>query len=120
MEKLYRSSLAQHGMERYWESYEKVQTLVQNYPGNVEARRLLSSLEQRLREQTHGDYDYTAMYEAARKPFETSHFATYIGPVELKTSSITDGGQGMFVTKAVQAGELLICERAFCHSPLVG
>jgi hypothetical protein len=37
--------------------------------------------------------------------------ATYIGPIEIKQTK--SKGRGLFVTKAVKAGDLLFCEKAF-------
>jgi len=37
--------------------------------------------------------------------------ATYLGPVEIKQTE--SKGRGLFVSKAVKAGDLLLCEKAF-------
>lgn len=39
--------------------------------------------------------------------------ATYIGPVAVRECAIKSHGRGLFTTKAVEAGELLLCEKAF-------
>jgi hypothetical protein len=39
--------------------------------------------------------------------------ATFIGPIVVKISP--DHGRGLFTTKAVKAGKLLLCEKAFAH-----
>ena len=39
--------------------------------------------------------------------------ATYIGSVEVRKCAIESCGRGLFTTKAVKAGELLLCEKAF-------
>jgi len=43
-------------------------------------------------------------------------YATFIGPVAIKDSGISPGGRGLFTTKAVSAGDLLFCEKAFAHA----
>lgn len=57
------------------------------------------------------------MYTEAAKtrPPQLDH-ATYIGPVTIKASGISPGGRGLFTTKAVSAGDLLLCEKAFAHA----
>jgi hypothetical protein len=40
--------------------------------------------------------------------------ATFIGPVVVQTT--IDRGQGLFTTKDVKAGEVLLCEKAIAHS----
>lgn len=41
-------------------------------------------------------------------------YASYIGPVEIRQTE--PKGRGLFVIKAVKAGELLLCENAFSHA----
>lgn len=54
------------------------------------------------------------MIEEARsaRPPHLDH-ADYIGPVVVKSSP--GQGEGLFTTRFVKAGELLICEKAFAH-----
>jgi hypothetical protein len=62
-------------------------------------------------EQKHGHYDFKAMYVATNtSPLYLDH-ATYIGPVVVKSAE--GRGRGLFTTRAVEAGELLLCEKAF-------
>lgn len=73
----------------------------------------MSRVNHRLTEQKHGHYDFRAMYEATKvSPLYLDH-ATHIGPVEIKASE--GRGRGLFTTRAVEAGELLLCEKAFAH-----
>lgn len=44
--------------------------------------------------------------------------ATYIGPVAVKQTETK--GRGLFLTTAVKAGDLLLCEKAFCHAHAEG
>lgn len=39
---------------------------------------------------------------------------TYIRPVEIIRTKFK--GRGLFFTKAVKAGDLLLCEKTFCHT----
>lgn len=57
------------------------------------------------------------MYDEAAKlrPPHLDH-ATFVGPVAVKKSGISPGGRGLFTTKAVSAGDLLLCEKAFSFS----
>lgn len=52
--------------------------------------------------------------EAKKSQSPQLDHATYIGPVEIKQAS--GKGRGLFVTKAVKAGDLLLCEKAFSHA----
>jgi hypothetical protein len=65
-------------------------------------------------EQQCGTYDFKTIYKEASKvrPPHLDH-ATFVGPVVVKVSS--GCGRGLFTTKAVKAGELLLCEKAFAY-----
>lgn len=67
-------------------------------------------------EQKSGVYNFKELQANAKKlrPPHLDH-ATYIGPVEIRQTE--SKGRGLFVTKAVKAGELLLCEKAFTHAP---
>ena len=66
-------------------------------------------------EQNTGVYNFKELQANAKKlrPPHLDH-ATYIGPVEIRQTE--SKGRGLFVTKAVKAGELLLCEKAFSHA----
>lgn len=68
----------------------------------------------RVLEQQTGEYDFRALYEevSTTRPPHLDH-ATYIGPVVVKSSE--GRGSGLLTTKAVKAGDLLLCEKAFAH-----
>ena len=68
----------------------------------------------RVKEQESGMYDFGSIYKelSTTRPPHLDH-ATYVGPVVVKSSP--DRGQGLFTTRAVKAGELLLCEKAFAH-----
>lgn len=53
------------------------------------------------------------MYKAAEGTPPYLDNATYTGPVVIKTSK--GRGRGLFTTRTVIAGELLLCEKAFSH-----
>lgn len=71
--------------------------------------------QSRSLEQETGVYDFKMLQAKAKKlrPPHLDH-ATYIGPVE--TRQTESKGRGLFVTKPVKAGTLLICEKAFSHA----
>ena len=69
--------------------------------------------EKRLSEQEKGDYDFKTMYKAAEGAPPYLDNATHTGPVAIK--SFEGRGRGLFTTRAVVAGELLLCEKAFSY-----
>lgn len=112
---LYRKSSALYGLQRYRECCEVLKVICLDYPNNVEARRELSRATNRLAEQQYGRYSFSKLYVelSQHRPPLLDH-ATYVGPICVKMSS-ESRGRGLFTTKAVKAGELLLCEKAFAY-----
>ena len=55
------------------------------------------------------------MYTAAAKTPSCLDNATYIGPLVIKQTE--NHGKGVFATKNIAAGDLLLCEKAFASCP---
>jgi hypothetical protein len=85
------------------------------FPNNEQALAVLERARRRCLEQDNGDYNFKLLQAEAKKlrPPQLDH-ATYIGPVE--TRKTKKKGRGLFVTRAVKAGDLLLCEKAFAHA----
>lgn len=111
---LYRASQALYHLEKYQECHDKLVSLLVKHPENEAALREISRAKRRLTEQENGQYDFRAMYIAAKSQRSLLDNATYIGPVEIRQSE--GRGRGLFTTKPVAAGELLLCEKAFSYS----
>ena len=115
---LYRAARALYELGKFQDCYDTLNILLKEYPGNEEGRKELSRVKNRLIEQKHGRYDFKTMYAATKiRPLYLDH-ATYIGPVVVKPAE--GRGRGLFTTRAVKAGELLLCEKAFsqCYADL--
>lgn len=82
------------------------------FPGNTPSTVRLGDAVKRLIEQDRGKFNFTAMRNAAAvvRPLRLD-FATFVGPVEI--GPVTGKRRGVFTTKSVKAGELLLCEKAF-------
>lgn len=110
---LYRKARALYELGRYQECYQSLEILLKEYPSNEAGKQEFSRVKDRLAEEKSGHYDFRAMYRATKaRPLCLDH-ATYVGPVEIKESQ--GRGRGLFTTRAVKAGELLLCEKAFAH-----
>lgn len=92
-----------------------LELLCSKFPRNAQASQLLGRTQSRCLEQTTGKYNFKQLQEEAKK-LRPPHLdvATYIGPVEIRQTE--SKGRGLFVTKAVKAGDLLLCEKAFSHA----
>jgi hypothetical protein len=112
---LFRKAEALYGLGEYRQCCEALKELRLACPDNAAAKELLGRAIQRLTEKTKGKYLFKALYAEASKlrPPHLDH-ATYIGPVTIQASG--SRGRGLFTTKAVKAGDLLFCEKAFAHA----
>jgi len=111
---LYRAGQALYRLGRFSECQEILTLLCKKYPNNGDAAVELTRVRGRLEEQQSGTYNFQAIYEQVSKlrPPHLDH-ATFIGPVTIKASK--GRGRGLFTTKAVKAGDLILCEKAFAH-----
>ena len=111
---LFRAARAYYCLGYFAESTSYLQQLIKLYPGNDSAIKDLERCKIRSREQS-GDYDFASMLEEAiiKQPSSRLDRATYVGPVKVRECAIKAHGRGLFTTKAVKAGELLLCEKAF-------
>jgi tetratricopeptide (TPR) repeat protein len=112
---LFRKAEALYSLERYQECCEVLKELRLGYPDNTAAKTQLSRAVSRLAEQTNGRYPFKQLHAdvAKLRPPLLDH-ATYIGPVRVQAAG--SRGRGLFTTRAVKAGELLFCEKAFAHA----
>lgn len=78
---------------------------------NDEAGNEMTRIWERIAEQQTGKYSFSDMYEQAKSTPPLIDCATFSGVVEVRDSP--GRGRGLFTTKPVSAGELLVCEKAF-------
>lgn len=92
-----------------------LEQLCTNFPHNSDASAFFERAQSRSVEQKSGVYNFKQLQENANtlRPPHLDH-ATYIGPVEVRQTK--SKGRGLFVTRDVKAGDLLLCEKAFSHA----
>jgi hypothetical protein len=110
---LYRAATALYHLGRYDECFVRREQLLREYPDADADRGEIQYVGQRLHERATGEYDFRRMYDVIRAGGRHVDMATFAGPVAVKTS--TGRGRGLFTTRAVKAGELLLCEKAFAY-----
>ncbi|KAJ4016210.1 hypothetical protein NW766_004401 [Fusarium irregulare] len=111
---LFRKARALYELGDYQQSLETLEKLTQSFPENKAAVSEKDRINERLKEQRTGEYDFKKMYEQAEKSPPFIDCATFSAPIEIRDSP--GRGKGLFTTKAVSAGELLLCEKAFAYS----
>lgn len=111
---LFRAARASYGLGNFSRSRSYLAELQDLYPGNKAAAKDIERCEIRTREVA-GDFDFASMLNEAVTKQPSPHLdrAAYIGPMEVRKCAIESHGRGLFTTKAVKAGELLLCEKAF-------
>jgi hypothetical protein len=80
---------------------------------------VLDRARRRCAESSTWNFDFKILQAEAKKhrPPHLDH-ATYIGPVEVRKTK--GKGRGLFTTKPVKAGELILCEKAFSYAYVDG
>lgn len=111
---MFRAGEALYHLGRFDECCNVLAMLCCLYPLNVLACASSDRAKSRLAEQKTGEFDFKLLQAEAKKlrPPHLDH-ATYIGPIEVRQTA--SKGRGLFVTKDVKAGDLLLCEKAFAH-----
>ena len=67
----------------------------------------------RIVEQEKGIYNWDGMLKEARSGKTDCDHADYVGPIEVRVCEGSKCGRGLFVTRDVEPGELLLVEKAF-------
>lgn len=112
---LFRAAEALYHLGRFAECCQVLEQLYVEYPASSDAPTSLARARRCLAEHIQGSIDIASLQTRAKKlyPPRMDH-ATYLGPVEIRDTN--DHGRGLFVTRAVEAGELLLCEKAFSYA----
>lgn len=111
---LFRAARASYSLGCFARCRSFLTELQVHYPRNKAAIKDIERCEVRIREQA-GEYDFASMLAEAviKQPSPRLDRAGYVGPIEVRKCAIESHGRGLFTTKAVRAGELLLCEKAF-------
>lgn len=115
IEPLVLASNAAYGLRRYQDAHNRLSELLQvSQDTHAFANASLACIEKRLQEQNRGDYDFKAMAQSARSGQTLQDLASYTCNTKIEDSG--SRGRGLFAAKDIQAGELVLCEKAFCTS----
>jgi hypothetical protein len=111
---LYRRGLAYYHLENYTSSFAAMKCLCDQYPENESGKMELEQIKLRMMEETSPNINFKSLSDKVTelRPPHLNH-ATYTGPVMIGKSH--GRGRGLFTTRDVKAGELLLFEKAFAH-----
>ncbi|KAJ9623481.1 hypothetical protein H2203_005741 [Taxawa tesnikishii (nom. ined.)] len=108
----FRAGCAAYNLGEYRQAkgfFEQQQKLT---PSDKDASANLRRLAIRLREQETGAYDFSKLRAALSRARSRVDAADFIGNTEIKESP--GRGRGLFATRDIPAGEIVMCEKAFC------
>jgi hypothetical protein len=116
---LFRAAEALYHLTRFEDCHKVLEKLCKLFPDNKQAVAVLDRARRRCAESSTGNFDFKILQAEAKKhcPPHLDH-ATYIGPVEVRKTK--GKGRGLFTTKPVKAGELILCEKAFSYAYVDG
>ncbi|KAK2752056.1 TPR domain-containing protein [Colletotrichum kahawae] len=110
---LFREAKAHYAMEQFRVAEGKLVQVLDLNADNRDAKNELKKTRLRLHEMQTGEYAWNQMYKQAKATPPIIDCATYSAPVEVRASP--GRGNGLFTTKPVKAGDLLLCEKAFAY-----
>ena len=100
-----RAARACYGLEKY----DRAISFTEQIPNDQALADIRRKCMIRKAESERGEYDWAELYrQVQHKPIRLD-VASYRGPVEIKESPSLKGQLGVFVTRDVKAGELLVC-----------
>lgn len=111
---IFREIRALYELRHFERCIERLTYFLENWPDNNEAQAEMARVKIRMRETTDGAYSFTRMYRQASQNTAQVDCATFSEPVEVREAP--GRGRGLFTAKAVRAGDLLLCEKAFVYS----
>ncbi|KAL2037082.1 hypothetical protein N7G274_010209 [Stereocaulon virgatum] len=105
---------ALYGLRRWRECAACLEKIGGLYAETGERREVLERCRVRVREEE-GEYDWGGMIEGVRAGDGKGDLdcADYVGGIEVRPCAVEGHGRGLFTTRDVEAGELLLCEKAF-------
>lgn len=107
---LYLAGSAAYQLNNFVLAEEYFRRSVMACPTKAQGIRELHNVQERLREESTGAYDFTAML---RQQTFADH-ATFINKTEIRDSE--DHGRGLYARDDIKCGELVFCEKAFAIS----
>ena len=106
---------ALYHLRRWQASHDLFTQLANLFPGNNAIRTAAFQSSARMTESRTGRYPFRQMQqEVSTLHSPCLNHATHIGPVVVRPTA--SHGKGLFTTKPVQAGDLLLCVKAFSYA----
>ncbi|KAI1765780.1 SET domain-containing protein [Hypoxylon sp. FL1150] len=108
----FRAGCAAYNLGEYREAKSFFEKQLELTPGNTTAGSYLRKIEMRLREQESGVYNFEKIRAGLSRSRPRVDAASFVGNTEVRES--TGRGRGLFATRDIASGEMVMCEKAFC------
>lgn len=109
----YYAGCAAYSLGNYADAKGFFEKQLQLTPDDKDANAHLRRIEVRLREQESGIYDLKRVRAGLTRVRQRVDAATFISK-KVKVDQSPGRGRGLFATSDIPAGEMIICEKAFC------
>lgn len=107
----FRAGLASYNLEHFDDAEIYYRALLELDKNDADGGRELVKVQRRLGERRHGNFDFdTVIKTSLRNPHIDA--AKYANSVQIGESE--HGGRGLFATRDLRTGDLVLCEKAFC------
>lgn len=109
---LYRAGRAAYELSDFLAAKQYFSRALEFSPKDNDVSAHLDRTEKRLKEQNTGEYDFKAMSNSATKDHTILDHASFLS--NTKIASAGGRGRGLFATKNVAPGDVIMVEKAFC------
>lgn len=108
----FRAGCAAYNLGDYQEAQQFFQGALNLTPNDRAATAYLRGIESRLHEGAKGEYNFAKINARLSQARPRVDAATFSGNTAVRESPL--GGRGLFATRDIEPGELVLCEKAFC------
>ncbi|TDL25388.1 hypothetical protein BD410DRAFT_837570 [Rickenella mellea] len=105
---IFRAAKSLYHLGRYNEAIE----IANRRPHDEDCQIWGVKASERLREQLSGQYDWSSLFRETHSATGHVEMAEFTGPIQVRGIKNVGGGRGVFVTRDVKAGELLIVSKS--------
>lgn len=106
---LYRTAQAQYGSGEYLEAKDYYDRCLSMDADLKEAKVGIQNCLTRIQERDEGIYDWRRLFTQTKTPCTRPDVADYLGPIKVAPMQNRGGGRGVFATRDIKAGEIVVC-----------
>jgi tetratricopeptide (TPR) repeat protein len=111
---LFLKGRALYHLRRYEEAHASFQCFLDVDGDSDEGKQHLLLASKRMDESVSGNFNFKEMRGMTEiQEYPRLDYGNYVGPVKVRQCNSTNKGRGVFATRDIDQGELIICEKAF-------